>query len=64
MIKFISSNGKAALAYASKLNWSVFPLHTLNKNHCFCQNPNCQSPGKHPRTKNGLKAATTNLNIG
>lgn len=56
-------NRKAALVYASKLNWAVFPLHTPNKNHCSCQNPNCQSPGKHPRTKNGLKAASTNLNV-
>ncbi|WP_176550495.1 bifunctional DNA primase/polymerase [Bacillus sp. AFS037270] len=59
----LSPNGKAALAYASKLNWPVFPLYTPNKNYCSCQNPNCQSPGKHPRTKNGLKAASTNLNL-
>ncbi|PFO04672.1 DNA primase [Bacillus sp. AFS076308] len=59
----ISTNGKSALAYASKLNWPVFPIHTPTKNHCSCQNPNCKSPGKHPRTKNGLKAASTNLNL-
>ncbi len=64
MITFkISPNGKAAIAYASKLNWSVFPLHTLKGKLCSCRNPNCQSPGKHPRTKNGLKAASTNLNV-
>ncbi|MDR7239651.1 bifunctional DNA primase/polymerase [Neobacillus drentensis] len=57
----LSPNRKAALAYASKLNWAVFPLHTPNNKYCSCKNPNCQSPGKHPRTKNGLKAATTNL---
>nr|WP_116316307.1 bifunctional DNA primase/polymerase [Bacillus subtilis] len=59
----LSPNGKAAIAYASKLNWSVFPLHTPNENHCSCHNPNCQSSGKHPRTNNGLKAASTNLDL-
>ncbi|MDJ0288209.1 MULTISPECIES: bifunctional DNA primase/polymerase [Bacillus] len=59
----ISPNGKAAIAYASKLNWSVFPLHTPNGKLCSCHNPNCQSVGKHPRTKNGLKAASTNLEV-
>lgn len=59
----ISQNGKAALAYATKLNWSVFPLHTPNGKFCSCNNSNCQSAGKHPRTKNGLKAASTNLNL-
>ncbi|WP_218012094.1 bifunctional DNA primase/polymerase [Priestia megaterium] len=59
----ISPKGRAAIAYASKLNWAVFPLHTLNGSHCSCRNPNCQSAGKHPRTKNGLKAASTNLDI-
>lgn len=59
----LSPNGKAALAYASKLNWSVFPLHTPHENFCSCKNPNCKSAGKHPRTKNGLKAATTNLDV-
>lgn len=59
----ISQNGKAALAYATKLNWSVFPLHTPNGKFCSCKNSNCQSAGKHPRTKNGLKAASTNLNL-
>lgn len=59
----ITPNGKAAIAYASKLNWSVFPLHTPNGKFCSCHNPNCQSVGKHPRTKNGLKAASSNIEV-
>lgn len=59
----ISPKGKAATAYASKLDWPVFPLHTPNGKFCSCHNPNCQSVGKHPRTKNGLKAASTNLDV-
>ena len=51
------------MAYADKLNWAVFPLHTPNGNHCSCHNLNCQSTGKHPRTKNGLKEASTNLDL-
>jgi hypothetical protein len=58
----MSPNGRAAIAYASRLNWSVFPLHTPGR-LCSCHNPNCKSVGKHPRTKNGLKAASTNLNL-
>jgi Bifunctional DNA primase/polymerase, N-terminal/Primase C terminal 1 (PriCT-1) len=59
----ISLNGKAALTYASKLKWAVFPLHTPLNKRCTCNNPNCKSVGKHPRVKNGLKAATTNINV-
>ncbi|MFP3886786.1 bifunctional DNA primase/polymerase [Priestia filamentosa] len=59
----MSPNGNAAIAYASKLNWSVFPLHTPLYNGCSCRNPNCNSIGKHPRTLNGLNDATTNLDV-
>ncbi|MED3897392.1 bifunctional DNA primase/polymerase [Priestia aryabhattai] len=59
----ISLKGKVAMAYADKLNWAVFPLHTPNGHHCSCHNLNCQSAGKHPRTKNGLKEASTNLDL-
>ena len=48
-----------ALAYASK-GWSVIPLHTPVFHGCSCEKPNCTSPGKHPRTRNGLKEATKN----
>lgn len=60
---FISPNGKAAIAYSSKLKWSVFPLHTPSGSFCSCNNKNCESPGKHPRTFNGLKSASTSLDV-
>lgn len=55
---------RAALAYAQRLNWAVFPLHHLENGKCSCNNAECKNPGKHPRWKkglivNGLKSATT-----
>lgn len=52
-----ASNLEYALHYAS-LGWGVFPAHTIKAGVCSCSNPDCTSPGKHPRTKNGLKDAT------
>lgn len=38
----------------------VVPLHSIREDgKCTCGNDTCSSPGKHPRTKNGLKDATT-----
>lgn len=52
---------EAAVDYA-KRGWSVFPLHTPTAGGtCSCGNPKCTSIGKHPRTRNGLKDATTDL---
>lgn len=39
--------------------WGVIPLHTPINGACDCHRPDCSSPGKHPRTKNGLSDATT-----
>ena len=39
--------------------WGVIPLHTPIDGACDCRRPDCSSPGKHPRTKNGLTDATT-----
>jgi hypothetical protein len=48
-----------ALAYA-RTGWSVFPLHTPIDGVCDCaKGVDCQSPGKHPRTRTGNKEATT-----
>lgn len=49
----------AALTYAA-LGWPVVPLHTPVEGICDCpKHADCESPGKHPRTRNGLADATT-----
>jgi hypothetical protein len=48
------TNSEYAQRYA-KLGWYVLPLYEINAGgKCSCGNPNCHSPGKHPRTVNGL----------
>jgi len=51
---------KCALSYAAELHLPVIPLHTINlKGDCTCgRGKECESPGKHPKTKNGLKDAS------
>jgi putative DNA primase/helicase len=44
--------------YASA-GWLVFPVHSASNGSCSCGNPGCSSPGKHPRTKEGLKEGTS-----
>ncbi|HEY9285908.1 MAG TPA: bifunctional DNA primase/polymerase [Pyrinomonadaceae bacterium] len=50
----------AALSYARR-GWHVFPLHSPDPDRgCTCaMGKACTSPGKHPRTRKGLKDATT-----
>jgi putative DNA primase/helicase len=48
----------AALDYAAR-GWAVIPLHSFSRGGCSCGRDTCSSPGKHPRTQNGLKDATT-----
>lgn len=37
---------------------AIFPVWAVNSNsECACGDPNCESPGKHPMTKNGFKDA-------
>lgn len=57
-----AKKGRFARAYARR-EIKVFPLHSIDTNGvCTCGgpevNPKCK-PGKHPRTKRGFKAATT-----
>lgn len=48
-----------ALAYA-RVGIPVIPVHgILDDGSCTCGTERCHSPGKHPRTPNGLKDATT-----
>lgn len=49
----------AALAYAER-GWHVVILHGITQDGaCTCHlGPACESAGKHPRTRNGLKDAT------
>jgi len=50
---------EAAADYAQR-GWRVLPLHTVIDGMCSC-GTTCSSPGKHPRTKNGVKDATADL---
>lgn len=43
--------------------WAIFPTHSIVNARCSCGDPSCTSPGKHPRTRNGVKDATTNLDL-
>lgn len=56
----------AALTYAAR-GWPVFPTHNpvTRPGHdtaCSCAHDDCGSIGKHPRTRDGLHAATTDPN--
>jgi Protein of unknown function (DUF3631)/Bifunctional DNA primase/polymerase, N-terminal len=46
-----------ALYYLSR-GWRVLPLHTADGGRCSCGDPNCPSPGAHPRTQDGVKDAS------
>ncbi len=52
----------AALVYAEK-GWAVFPCHTVTDGRCSCGKPDCDSPGKHPRTEHGFKDATPDREV-
>lgn len=46
--------------FASR-GWAIFPCHSIVNRVCSCGDPECDSAGKHPRTHNGVKAATHDL---
>jgi hypothetical protein len=50
---------EAAAGYARR-GWRVLPLHAAINGMCSC-GTTCSSPGKHPRTKHGVKDATADL---
>ena len=47
-----------ALDYARR-GWPIFPCHNANGAKCSCGKDDCPSPAKHPRTVQGVRAATT-----
>lgn len=50
-----------ALSYLD-LGWAIFPLHSPYNGLCSCGRGDCHSPGKHPRTKQGVLDASTDKN--
>lgn len=53
----------AAVDYA-KRGWMVLPLHSVKDGVCTClKKASCASPGKHPRTINGVKDASKHPNV-
>lgn len=50
--------GRAAAKYAAQ-GWAIVPLHSAPGGVCSCRNSSCPSPGKHPRTSNGLLDASS-----
>ena len=57
------SQRKKALRHAQR-GWPVLPLHTAKDGQCSCAaGQSCAHPGKHPRTRNGVKDATTDRTI-
>lgn len=52
---------KSAIAYVTKFNFSVIPLHWIENSKCSCGQKGVCSVGKHPLTKNGVKDATKDI---
>jgi putative DNA primase/helicase len=46
-----------AVAYG-RAGWPIFPLHHIEAGRCSCGKADCNSAGKHPRTRRGFKDAS------
>lgn len=45
-----------------KIGWPVFPVYEIERGRCACsKGAGCSAAGKHPRTMNGVKDATADL---
>ena len=55
---------EAALEYA-RLGWRVLPDHGVNRKtlRCTCGDAECESPGKHPRIRDWLNAASFDSSV-
>ncbi len=53
----------AAEMYVSDIGLAIVPLHSIRAGRCTCGRPDCGSPGKHPRTSNGLHDASRDPDI-
>ncbi|QJW92517.1 bifunctional DNA primase/polymerase [Frigoriglobus tundricola] len=53
----------AAIRYAEKHGFFILPDHTVVDGCCTCGHKDCDRPGKHPLTKNGVKDASDDLVI-
>ena len=53
---------RMALRYAAE-GFPVVPLHGTNGGKCTCGRNDCETPGRHPRTKNGIQDATTDSDL-
>jgi hypothetical protein len=43
----------------ARSGWQVLPCHSPVQDGCSCTQPDCSSPGKHPRTRQGLHDASS-----
>jgi hypothetical protein len=51
-----------AIAYVERIGWPVFPAHSIRSDgRCSCMYAACHSPGKHPRTPQGVCDATLDV---
>jgi len=53
----------AAIHYAEKQDFAVLPDHTIVDECCTCGRKDCDRPGKHPMTPNGIKDASNDLAV-
>lgn len=53
---------EAASDYAQR-GWRVVPVHSVSERVCSCRRGgDCPSPGKHPRTRSGVRDASADAN--